>query len=90
MTIDAKDVNPEVVAAITAAVHEMMGNVGALKIYPSKAWTKRGVFNINVEGTDFELDVDELRENAGAKAVSFSSNSNAWSMYGRQQLMNAY
>ena len=60
MKIDAKDVNPEVVAVIAAAVHQMMGNVGSLTISP-----------------------------AGVKAISFKTAS-AWSMSGRQRLMNAF
>lgn len=35
MKIDAKNVNPEVVAVIAATVHEIMGNAGALKISPA-------------------------------------------------------
>jgi hypothetical protein len=85
---NANNVNPEVVAAISAAVNEMLGGFGALRIYPTKSWTKRGIYNINVEGTDFELDVDELTENAGFKAVGFTQTSPAWTMVGRQELMN--
>lgn len=90
MTIEAKNVNPEVVAAISAAVYEMVGDVSALRIYPKKSWTKRGIYNLSVEGTDFELDVDELTEDAGFRAVGFAQNGTAWAIFGRQQLMNAF
>lgn len=89
MTIEAKDVNPEVVAAISAAVHEMVGGVGSMRISQS-SWTNRGVYNLNVEGTDFELDVDELIEGTGFRSVSFKQTGSSWAMYGRQQLMDAY
>ncbi|WP_110953369.1 hypothetical protein [Anaerosinus massiliensis] len=51
MKIDAKNVNPEVVAVIATAVHEMVGNVGSLTISPvpkavsfkvSSAWVMSG------------------------------------------------
>ncbi len=43
MKIDAKNVSPEVVAVITAAIQSMMGsNVVALKIKPSTVWAQVG------------------------------------------------
>lgn len=43
MKIDAKNVTPEVVAAISAAVNMMVGNqVAAIRIKPSKAWAMAG------------------------------------------------
>lgn len=35
MKINAKDVNPEVVAVIAATVHEMLGNVAGISICPA-------------------------------------------------------
>ncbi len=86
MTVQAKNVNPEVVAAISAAVYEMTGG-GSLRIYPRESWKKMGIYNINVEGTDFELDVDELVENAECRAVHFTQTSSAWLAFGRQQML---
>ena len=47
MKIDAKDVKPEVVAAITAAVQMMAGSkVVAVSIKPSTAWSRAGRYSI--------------------------------------------
>lgn len=47
MKIDAQNVKPEVVAAITAAVQMMAGSkVVAVNIRPSSAWSKAGRYSI--------------------------------------------